>query len=359
MISHVRKKESVFLCLLVSLVSLREPALLAAPPSLSLPVGCAIGEAQQSQCWLQTLVDHDSGSAVRDFRCGARSYNAASRFGRAHQGTDIGVLDWASSAGAVDVLASAPGRVARTRDGIPDKRTLRGTEDTQLKRSACGNGVVIDHGGGWETQYCHLKLGSVRVTVGDQLVRGQRIGTIGVSGLASHPHLHFQLSKREGDQRIPIDPFDGTRLTDPCDAEGAPLWNEDARKALVYRPVELIKAGFTIGDVTDLTLLMDLRAKPELAWSEQDVVKVFLYFSGTHPDAVTRIAVRDPSGAVVLSGSRKTTHYRTRQYVTAALTTARRFEGRAGTYRFDYEIVSADGKRLKRGHVSAALTPQK
>ena len=31
----------------------------------------------------------------------------------------------------------------------------------------CGNGVTLDHGDGWQTQYCHMRRGSVAVKVAD------------------------------------------------------------------------------------------------------------------------------------------------------------------------------------------------
>ena len=41
--------------------------------------------------------------------------------------------------------------------------------------------VVIDHGGGWETQSCHLARGSIRVKVGQAVAAGQPIARAIVS----------------------------------------------------------------------------------------------------------------------------------------------------------------------------------
>ncbi len=40
----------------------------------------------------------------------------------------------------------------------------------------------------------HLQPGSVRVTVGQRVRRGQEIGRLGISGDAREPHLHFEVT---------------------------------------------------------------------------------------------------------------------------------------------------------------------
>lgn len=56
-----------------------------------------------------------------------------------------------------------------------------------------GNQVVIDHGNGEFSLYGHLRPGSVRVRVGDQVQRLQQIGAVGSSGNSTEPHLHFHV----------------------------------------------------------------------------------------------------------------------------------------------------------------------
>jgi murein DD-endopeptidase MepM/ murein hydrolase activator NlpD len=54
-----------------------------------------------------------------------------------------------------------------------------------------GNYVIIAHGAGIMTLYGHLA--ATAVNVGDRVARGQRIGLEGMSGLATGPHVHFEL----------------------------------------------------------------------------------------------------------------------------------------------------------------------
>ncbi len=56
-----------------------------------------------------------------------------------------------------------------------------------------GNYVAIEHAGGAVSVYAHLKQNSLKVKTGDRVVARQEIGSIGASGSAFFPHLHFEL----------------------------------------------------------------------------------------------------------------------------------------------------------------------
>ena len=53
-----------------------------------------------------------------------------------------------------------------------------------------GNYVVLDHGGGLETEYQHMK--SLLVSAGQSVVQGQVLGYVGNTGNSTGPHLHFE-----------------------------------------------------------------------------------------------------------------------------------------------------------------------
>lgn len=205
------------------------------PPRLALPIACTPGR----DCALQNHVDRDPGPGARDFRCGGQTYEA-------HSGTDIRLLDNAARLRGVDVLAAAPGRVVRLRDGEPDI-SVKDPAAPPVAGRECGNGVVIDHGGGWETQSCHLARGSIRVKVGQEVAAGQPIARVGLSGNTEYPHLH--LTVRQGTRTV--DPFlpDGGAAC-AAQAEGAGLWTPAAASALAYRPGgAVLNTGFAGGPV--------------------------------------------------------------------------------------------------------------
>ena len=52
-----------------------------------------------------------------------------------------------------------------------------------------GNAVFIDHGGGLTTMYFHLA--NIAVQSGQDVRKGDAIGTVGSTGRVTGPHLHF------------------------------------------------------------------------------------------------------------------------------------------------------------------------
>jgi len=63
--------------------------------------------------------------------------------------------------------------------------------------------VVLDHGRGLQTLYAHLER--IDALIGDPLEQGQALGTVGMSGTATGPHLHFEL-RRRGHTTVAVDP---------------------------------------------------------------------------------------------------------------------------------------------------------
>ncbi|WP_135830169.1 M23 family metallopeptidase [Halorussus halobius] len=93
------------------------------------------------------------------------------------------------------VLAPADGTVVTVRDGHRDYHRTSGWFDP-LQYRLVGNCVVIRHATDEYSVLAHLKNGSVRVSEGDTVERGEQIGRCGHSGNSTEPHLHFQVQDR-------------------------------------------------------------------------------------------------------------------------------------------------------------------
>lgn len=60
-------------------------------------------------------------------------------------------------------------------------------------RGQYGNLVIIKHPNGWQTYYAHLSKFGRGVRKGVSVTQGQIIGYVGATGLATGPHLHYEL----------------------------------------------------------------------------------------------------------------------------------------------------------------------
>jgi murein DD-endopeptidase MepM/ murein hydrolase activator NlpD len=69
-------------------------------------------------------------------------------------------------------------------------------------QSGYGYTIIIDHGGGISTLYAHCSR--ILVGVGDNVNEGSLIGKVGSTGLATGPHLHFEV-RRNGATTNPLD----------------------------------------------------------------------------------------------------------------------------------------------------------
>lgn len=291
-------------------------------PALDLPLDCTIGR----DCFVQNYVDRDPGPEARDHTCGPLTNDG-------HKGTDIRLVDLAAMRRGMPVLAATAGRVRGRRDGMADV-SIRAPGARTVKGRECGNGVVLSHPDGWETQYCHMRGGSIAVRPDEVIRAGQRLGLVGLSGNTEFPHLHFEV--RHG--RAVVDPFVGEDAGEGCGVTGTPLWKADAAKALAYRPGGVLALGFT-DVVPKLAEIEDgQHGKARLAPRAPTLV-FWSHVFGLRRGDVERLTVRGPNGRVFVENPAapaprdKATYFR---YV------GRRLKGASwprGTYVGEYRLV--------------------
>lgn len=95
-------------------------------------------------------------------------YHPILHYRRLHAGVDIGARSGSP------IYAAADGEVISARYS-----------------SSYGNVIIIAHSGGLTTLYAHCSR--LMVSSGQMVHRGQRIGSVGATGLAAGPHLHWEV----------------------------------------------------------------------------------------------------------------------------------------------------------------------
>lgn len=294
-------------------------------PRFGLPIRCTLGE----DCFVQNYVDRDPGPGWRDFQCGHLSYDG-------HHGTDFRLLDLAQMRRGVAVVAAAPGVVVAVRDGEPDVPLKERGRDAVAKREA-GNAVRIAHSQGWETQYSHMRQGSVRVRPGQRVEAGEELGLVGLSGKTEFPHVDFTVRK-DGFVRDPFSPGASAE----CGRPDGSLWRPELGDALKYRAVGLLLTGWA-PEPAD-------RATAERG-DYRDSVRVnspslvfFVEVFGARAGDRERIEVLGPDGRRIAEHQREVERHMAVRYSYAG----RRRSGDAwppGTYTANY-VLERDGETV-------------
>jgi hypothetical protein len=200
-------------------------------PFLGMPLDCVLGET----CVIEYYPDVDPSPTATDYRCGAKSRDG-------HSGTDFALLTFEQMQDGVPVIAAADGRVEAIRNAVPDQPYVPGSD---LNGQECGNAVRINHGNGYQTTYCHMRLGSVRVSPGQRVLAGQVLGEVGLSGKTNFPHLHLTVTQGSA----VVDPF-APDQTNACNESVETLW----RQTPDYVDAGMFSAGISdaVPDIEDV-----------------------------------------------------------------------------------------------------------
>ncbi|WP_297325697.1 peptidoglycan DD-metalloendopeptidase family protein [Nitrosomonas sp.] len=86
--------------------------------------------------------------------------------------------------------------------GTPVKATANGIITFSGSQKGYGNLVVLKHNGKYETAYGHLSRFASGMSKGKRVNQGDVIGYVGSTGMATGPHLHYEL-RVDGLQRDP------------------------------------------------------------------------------------------------------------------------------------------------------------
>ncbi|MDZ4201742.1 MAG: M23 family metallopeptidase [Gallionella sp.] len=103
--------------------------------------------------------------------------------------------------------------------GTPVKVTSDGVVSSFGRQNGYGNVVMISHQGRYSTVYGHLSRFAKNMKRGQRVKQGEVIGYVGMTGMTSGPHLHYEF-KVDGQQRDPLrvalpnaTPIDASNMT--------------------------------------------------------------------------------------------------------------------------------------------------
>ncbi|KAF0187408.1 MAG: M23 family metallopeptidase [Hyphomonadaceae bacterium] len=308
---------------LLALLAAQTPVAAHAQP-LRLPIDCRLGET----CFIQNWIDLDPGPGRADRACGPLTYNG-------HDGLDIRVPMRAMREG-VAVKAPADGVIRAVRDGESDG-VYRTTGRTLAPDRDCGNGVVIDHGAGLETQLCHMRRGSITARPGLRVSQGAVMGLVGLSGATEFPHVHISV-RRDGQK---IDPFTGAPVAQSSCAASPPrphrgLWDHPPP----YLATAIVDMGFTDAPPAQAARADDAPAAAGSRLAPAMVAWVIIM--GVRRGDDTTLRLLTPDGAILAEN--RTPH--TRDQAQYALFAGKRRPGAvwpAGTYRAEVAVRRGGG----------------
>jgi hypothetical protein len=135
----------------------------------------------------------------------------------------------------VPIYAAGSGRVAAIHDGEPDNRSYNQAELATRETALGGNYVIIDHLNGEYSWLAHLKQGSVRVKIAQQVEQGEIIAQMGASGDSLFPHLHYELRTGVGAKEV----------------EGLPSYFTRFRRLLGSGSIVVTKGQVDTGDIVE------------------------------------------------------------------------------------------------------------
>ena len=289
---------------------------------LRLPADCSLGK----DCFLQQFPDMKKGEGAVDPYCGIATYDD-------HDGVDLRILSMKDIGRGVPVVAAADGVVLRGRDGMEDRLIVTAAERKAITPQACGNGVVMSHADGVETQYCHLRKGSIVVRRGQKLKAGDKIGEIGASGLVQFPHVH--LSVRVNGKEI--DPVTGNAVgtscvVDPADAK--PLFASSVVAAI--KPDQPTVLGFGLsGSVIEYDDLV-IKGPPETAKPGDQVRVAWAWLANMRPGDRLKIALTGPDGEAVAENTTEPVDRSKAVYFSYA---GKKGSPKPGTYTLDVAVI--------------------
>jgi hypothetical protein len=196
--------------------------------------------------------------------------------------------------------------------------------------------MVIDHQGGLSSQYCHLKKGSLSVRSGSQIRKGERIGSIGSSGVAEFPHVHLSIRQ---DGKL-VDPLTGKALENEahvCGDLSGSLLDIASKEALVKPTVAILDIGLS-GAPPELSNLVRTGGPP-LATGRSNSTIAWLWAINVDAGSRFRIKMVGPDEATLIDHTTTALPRRKANYLAYV---GRKVGVKTGAYRLTVEITNGE-----------------
>ena len=235
------------------------------------------------------------------------------------------------------------GRRRRTRAAKRDDMrdvSVRSAGAPDVAGRQCGNGLVIAHEDGWETQYCHMAQGSLRVQQGQTVKAGEPLGKIGVSGESEFPHLHFTV-RRDGKL---VDPFALDAAPGSCGG-GQSIWASAVRAMFHYHAGEVLNSGFASAPVT-MTDIEEATAKAPAR--DAAMLIAFVRAIGLRKGDIQHLTLTSPSGEVLADSARSPLDNNKAQYMMFIGKKNRTALWPAGEYLARYTVTREDRVTIEK-----------
>ncbi|MCP4923082.1 MAG: M23 family metallopeptidase [bacterium] len=270
---------SLFLFLLYVIVSTSTWAL-----KFGLPIDCDVGK--KCPVLIQNYVDTG---------CKEASY-------KSHKGTDFRLIYYSDTTdgGGVNVLASAPGKVIGVRNDMKD---LFPPLPKDFGGKDCGNGVRIDHGNGWTSQYCHMLKGSVVVKTGDVVEERQLLGKVGYSGRAAFPHVHITIEEN----KEVMSPFWGAPVGKfACEDKQSPLWNVQALKEIAANENRVFLGGGAAAGAANYGKAQKGDYKNLVLKADSPALVAWVFTMNRAKGDQDQVVIKKPDGKILVNSTTKT-----------------------------------------------------
>lgn len=243
------------------------------------PLVCTPGRT----CFIVQYPDDDDSDAARDYACGpsASDGDGALR---------IALGDLSMVTDKVPVLAAKAGIVDDVSDGLAD-RVVASRADLKTGTSLCGNGVVLGHGLGQQTAYCHLLKGSITVKKGDRVQQGQIIGAVGQSGLATWPQLAFSIMSGG----LFIDPITGNTVKEGCGFKPRPMIALP-QEFMEYQPAAIVAMGFATKEISAGDMELGRAPRFGMIDKSERTINLWAMVLGVKKGDRIEMRLRDPRG---------------------------------------------------------------